>query len=128
MPDGRATWPARESALDGTRDGLRAHCAVPPLCSPMSSPAAMSSDTETPKDAEQPSSDFISNILTPGSSLHPTFLLILNCAFAFLLFVFLVLLVLTRGNFHIFVLIGIEGCLWASVQWYVVRPAHEILG
>lgn len=63
---------------------------------------------------------FLGNILTPGSSLHPTFLLILDGAFALLLCVFLGLLVLTRGNVHIFALIGIEGCLWASIKWWAL--------
>ncbi|KAI0347046.1 hypothetical protein BDW22DRAFT_1425126 [Trametopsis cervina] len=59
------------------------------------------------------------NILTPGSSLHPSLLLILDGAFGLLLCVFLGLLVLTKGSVHIFALIGIEGCLWASVKWVV---------
>ncbi|KAK7696621.1 hypothetical protein QCA50_001279 [Cerrena zonata] len=66
--------------------------------------------------------DFISNILTPGSSMHPTFLLILDIAFASLLFVLLGMLVLTKGSIHVFALIAIEGCLWASVKWFV----HEL--
>ena len=49
--------------------------------------------------------------------MHPTFLLILDVAFGLLLCVFLALLFLTRGHLHIFILIGIEGCLWASVKW-----------
>ena len=60
---------------------------------------------------------FLAEVLSPGSSFHPTFLLILDVAFASLLCVFLALLFLTRGNPHIIVLIGIEGCLWASVKW-----------
>lgn len=70
---------------------------------------------------------FLSNIFTPGSSLNPTFLLMLDGAFALLLCVFLGLLVLTRGNFHIIALIVIEGCLWASVKWYV-HGASPMLG
>ena len=60
---------------------------------------------------------FLAQILEPGSSLHPTFLLILDGAFALLLCVFLGLLFLTGGNIHILALIGIEGGLWASVKW-----------
>ena len=62
-------------------------------------------------------SGFFGQILTPGSSLHPTFLLILDGAFALLLCVFIGLLFLTGGNIHILALIGIEGGLWASVKW-----------
>lgn len=56
-------------------------------------------------------------LLVPGSSLHPTFLLVLDGAFGLLLCVFLGLLFLTGGNGHLFALIGLEGCLWASVKW-----------
>ncbi|KAJ3558656.1 hypothetical protein NM688_g791 [Phlebia brevispora] len=62
---------------------------------------------------------FLSSILAPGSSLHPSFLLVLDIAFSLLLCVFLALLILTRGNVHVLILIGIETCLWASVKWFV---------
>ncbi|KDR83337.1 hypothetical protein GALMADRAFT_109699 [Galerina marginata CBS 339.88] len=62
---------------------------------------------------------FFANILTPGSSLHPTFLLVVDCAFLILLLVFVVLALLTSGNPHIFALMVIELCLWASVKWFV---------
>ncbi|KAI0356698.1 hypothetical protein OH77DRAFT_1423660 [Trametes cingulata] len=65
---------------------------------------------------------FFSNILTPGSSLNPTFLLILDGAFGFLLLVLLSLFILTRGNLHLLFLMIIECCLWASVKWFV----HEL--
>lgn len=61
--------------------------------------------------------DFLSNILTPGSSLHPTLQLMLDGAFAFLLFVLATLAVMTKGNIHLLALIVIELCLWASVKW-----------
>ncbi|OBZ71901.1 V-type ATPase assembly factor PKR1 [Grifola frondosa] len=61
-------------------------------------------------------------ILEPGSSLHPTLLLLLDGAFALLLFVFIGLLFLTRGNVHLIALVVIECCLWASVKWFV----HEL--
>lgn len=60
---------------------------------------------------------FIANILKPGSSLNPTFLLIVDGAFTFLLVVFIALAFLTAGNIHIFALMGIELALWASVKW-----------
>ncbi|PPQ95508.1 hypothetical protein CVT26_008536 [Gymnopilus dilepis] len=62
---------------------------------------------------------FFSNILSPGSSLHPTFLLIVDCAFLLLLLLFITLAFVTSGNPHIFALMGIELCLWASVKWFV---------
>lgn len=62
---------------------------------------------------------FLANILKPGSSLNPTFLFIVDGAFTFLLLVFITLAFLTSGNIHIFVLMGIELALWASVKWCV---------
>ncbi|KAJ6510016.1 hypothetical protein C8R47DRAFT_1096428 [Mycena vitilis] len=66
-----------------------------------------------------PEPDFFSEILTPGSSLNPQFLLVLDLAFAGLLFILSALAVLTSGNLHIFGLIAIELGLWASVKWFV---------
>ncbi|KAL4241593.1 V-type ATPase assembly factor Pkr1 [Abortiporus biennis] len=63
--------------------------------------------------------DVFSNILTPGSSLHPTFQLFLDIAFASLFFVLVGMALLTNGNLHVIALIAIEGCLWASVKWFV---------
>ncbi|KLO18080.1 hypothetical protein SCHPADRAFT_936539 [Schizopora paradoxa] len=74
-------------------------------------------------DTNQHETSFFATLLTPGSSLHPTFLLILDVAFAFLLGIFLALVWLTSGSIHIFVLIGIELCLWASVKWFVKELA-----
>ncbi|KAF8219975.1 hypothetical protein L208DRAFT_1336477 [Tricholoma matsutake] len=62
---------------------------------------------------------FINTILKPGSSLNPTFLAVLDGAFACLFSVLLVLAFLTSGNIHVFVLLGIEFSLWASVKWFV---------
>ncbi|THH20130.1 hypothetical protein EW146_g1146 [Bondarzewia mesenterica] len=73
----------------------------------------MSSSTDPQDDS------FMSNILTPGSSLDPTFLLILDAAFAFLFFVLFSLAVVTSGNIHLLALICIELLLWASVKWFV---------
>lgn len=61
----------------------------------------------------------IDHILTPGSSLSPTFQLILDGAFVALFLIFLALLYLTSGNLHIVGLIAVELALWASVKWYV---------
>ena len=62
---------------------------------------------------------FISNILKPGSSLHPNFLRILDGAFVMLLAVLLAMLWLSSGNLHVVALIAIEVALWASVKWCV---------
>ena len=59
------------------------------------------------------------SILKPGSSLNPTFLTVLDGAFILLFLVFIVLAFLTSGNMHLFVLMGIELALWASVKWCV---------
>lgn len=61
---------------------------------------------------------FFDNILTPGSSLHPTFLFIVDFALAFLAMVFIALAVLTSGNVHFIILLGITLALWASIKWY----------
>ncbi|KAG9099692.1 hypothetical protein FRC06_004944 [Ceratobasidium sp. 370] len=61
-------------------------------------------------------------ILKPGSSRHPVFLLIVDGALALLLSVLLSLLYLTSGNIHIIALILIECCLWASIKWFL----HEL--
>jgi len=62
---------------------------------------------------------FISFILRPGSSLHPTFLLALDAVFALLFMVFLWSAYITKGNPHFFALMGIQLALWASVKWHV---------
>ncbi|KAK7049693.1 hypothetical protein VNI00_005724 [Paramarasmius palmivorus] len=67
--------------------------------------------------------NFFANILTPGSSLHPTFQLILDAAFIALFVILLGLFFVTGGNVHIAGLIGIELCLWASVKWFVYELA-----
>ncbi|KAJ2990129.1 hypothetical protein NUW54_g8568 [Trametes sanguinea] len=87
----------------------------------------MSSPTEQPdapivQEASSNGGGFFSNILTPGSSLNPTFLLILDGAFGLLLVVLLSLFVITHWNIHLLFLMVIEGCLWASVKWFV----HEL--
>ncbi|KAF8528981.1 hypothetical protein BU17DRAFT_60714 [Hysterangium stoloniferum] len=78
----------------------------------------------------------VSHILTPGSSLHPTFLLIVDGVFLCLLLVLALLLFITGGNVHFIVLLGITSCLWASVKWFVhelkqttlVQAEHEKTG
>ena len=80
----------------------------------------MPSSTHGPGQNDEVRTDFIATILQPGSSLNPTFLAILDCAFASLFLVLLVLALLTSGNLHVFILLGIELSLWASVKWCVV--------
>ncbi|KAJ7507544.1 hypothetical protein B0H11DRAFT_1967607 [Mycena galericulata] len=65
------------------------------------------------------SASFFSDILKPGSSLHPQFLFVLDLAFASLLCILVALAFLTSGNLHFFALIAIELGLWASVKWFV---------
>ncbi|KAJ7047578.1 hypothetical protein C8F04DRAFT_936765 [Mycena alexandri] len=76
----------------------------------------------------EPDSDgdsFFADILKPGSSLDPRFILILDIAFVALFFILLSLAVLTAGNLHIFALIVIELGLWASVKWYRPVPPFQ---
>ncbi|KNZ74432.1 hypothetical protein J132_06944 [Termitomyces sp. J132] len=61
----------------------------------------------------------LASIFESRSSLHPTFLTVLDGTFILLFLVFIVLAFLTSGNIHLFVLMGIELALWASVKWYV---------
>ncbi|KAG6378462.1 hypothetical protein JVT61DRAFT_12720 [Boletus reticuloceps] len=62
---------------------------------------------------------FFSFVLKPGSSLHPSFLLAVDCAFALLFLVFAWSAYLTNGNIHFFILMTIEIALWASMKWFV---------
>ncbi|THV03286.1 Pkr1-domain-containing protein [Dendrothele bispora CBS 962.96] len=88
---------------------------------------------DQPIKSESDAMSFFSNILTPGSSLHPTFLLILDACFAALLIILLGLLFATR-SIHFVALTAIELALWASVKWFVYElknttsptPAAEI--
>lgn len=75
------------------------------------------STVQEPMASEEPS--FVSFLLRPGSSLHPTFLLAVDAAFALLFMVFLWSAYLTKGNPHFFVLMGIQLALWASIKWHV---------
>ncbi|PPQ99916.1 hypothetical protein CVT24_009597 [Panaeolus cyanescens] len=70
-------------------------------------------------EADTSSESFFSNILKPGSSLHPTFILIVDATFAALFAVLAGLLFATSGNIHFIALICIELCLWGSVKWFM---------
>jgi hypothetical protein len=86
----------------------------------------MSESDQQPVD-QQPQEDgltsFFSNILEPGSSLNPTFLLIVDFSFAFLLAILITLAFFTNGSVHFFFLIAVELALWASVKWFVMTSS-----
>jgi ER protein Pkr1 len=63
------------------------------------------------------SAPLLSVILQPGSSLHPTFLLILDVVLGSLALLLLALLYLTGGNLHFVGLLGVELSLWATLKW-----------
>ncbi len=65
------------------------------------------------------SESFVSQILTPGSSLHPTFLLILDSHLLPSSCARIPFVPHIGGNVHFIGLIGIELALWASVKWCV---------
>jgi ER protein Pkr1 len=67
----------------------------------------------TPSDQD----DLLSNILTPGSSLNPTFLLVVDGSLALLALTLLSLVVATGGNVHLIALLVVESALWVSIKW-----------
>ena len=66
---------------------------------------------------DSPTLELFSNILAHGSSLNPTFLLIVDGVLGSLLLVLLSLLWVSSGNLHVFALVLIELCLWTSIKW-----------
>jgi hypothetical protein len=75
-----------------------------------------------PADSERDSSqssqnDFLSNILEPGSSLNPHFLLVVDGVLALLALTLLSLVIATGGNVHLIALLFIELALWVSIKW-----------
>ena len=83
-------------------------------------------DTNSDTPTVDASESFFTQILDPGSSFHPTFLLILDGAFASLLLLLLALLYVTSGNVHFLGLIGVELGLWASIKWWVLKSKRTI--
>ncbi|KAI0921964.1 hypothetical protein AcW1_004198 [Taiwanofungus camphoratus] len=80
----------------------------------------MSEHSASPAPGNTPGTlSFLDTVLTPGSSLNPTFLLLVDSAFAALLFVLCALAIVTRGNVHLIALMAIEVALWGSVKWFV---------
>jgi hypothetical protein len=62
-------------------------------------------------------SDFLSNILAPGSSLNPTFLLVVDVVLALLSLTLGSLAIATGGNVHLIALLFITLALWVSIKW-----------
>ena len=76
------------------------------------SPSAAAADTQADSD-----SDFLSNILAPGSSLNPTFLLVVDVVLASLSLTLGSLAIVTGGNVHLIALLFIALALWVSIKW-----------
>ncbi|KAI9454605.1 hypothetical protein F5148DRAFT_985031 [Russula earlei] len=72
---------------------------------------------ESSQQAESSDNDLLSNILAPGSSLNPTFLLVVDGVLALLALTLVSLAVATGGNVHVIALLCIELALWASIKW-----------
>ena len=69
--------------------------------------------------SESPSADsgFLSNILAPGSSLNPSFLLVVDVILALLSLTLGSLAIATHGNLHLIALLFIALALWVSIKW-----------
>jgi len=80
----------------------------------MDEPAERAEDASSPSDG-----DFFSNILAPGSSLNPTFLLVVDVVLALLSLTLGSLVIVTGGNVHLIALFFITLALWASIKWFV---------
>ena len=63
------------------------------------------------------SDDFLSTILTPGSSLNPKFLLVVDGVLASLALILVSLIVASGGSLHPIALLLIELALWVSIKW-----------
>ena len=72
--------------------------------------------SESPLTADS-DSDFLSNILAPGSSLNPTFLLVVDVVLALLSLTLGLLAIVTGGNVHLIALLFITLALWVSIKW-----------
>lgn len=83
----------------------------------MDEPAVRGDSEDTPQRASPSDSDFLSNILEPGSSLNPTFLLVVDGVLALLSLTLGSLVFITRGNVHLIALLFIALALWVSIKW-----------
>jgi len=81
---------------------------------------------ESDQDKDALDNDFLFNILAPGSSLNPTFLLVVDGVLALLALTLLSLVVVTSGNVHVIALLFIELALWASIKWCVKSSCAAI--
>ena len=83
----------------------------------MDEPVQRDSDKDTSQQSSSSENDFLSNILTPGSSLNPSFLLVVDGVLALLALTLLSLVIVTGGNVHLIALLFIELALWVSIKW-----------
>jgi len=83
----------------------------------------MTEPAEPDRDADQRASsdndDFLFNVLAPGSSLNPTFLVVVDGVLALLALTLVSLVIATGGNVHLIALLVIELALWVSIKWFV---------
>ena len=73
--------------------------------------------SESPSAADSDDNDFLSNILAPGSSLNPTFLLIVDVVLGSLSLTLGSFAIVTGGNVHLIALLFIALALWVSIKW-----------
>jgi len=64
-----------------------------------------------------PNDDPLSAILTPGSSLNPTFLLVVDAVLGLLALTLISLIVVSGGSVHPTALLLVELALWVSIKW-----------
>jgi hypothetical protein len=90
----------------------------------MTEPAEPGKDTDTITVQHAPSDqdDFLSNLLAPGSSLNPTFLVVVDGVLALLALTLVSLVIATGGNVHLIALLVIELALWVSIKWWGKIP------
>ncbi|KAI0248700.1 hypothetical protein BJV78DRAFT_1233662 [Lactifluus subvellereus] len=85
----------------------------------MPEPAEPGKDIDTDQRAPSDEDDFLSNIFAPGSSLNPTFLVVVDGVLALLALTLVSLVIATGGNVHLIALLVIELALWVSIKWFI---------
>ena len=117
IPRCRVPSAVPETCLDTPR--LQSQSSYRDCCtvSPMGEPAERDSDKDTSQQTSSSENDFLSNILAPGSSLNPIFLLVVDGVLALLALTLLSLIIATGGNVHLIALLFIELALWVSIKW-----------
>jgi hypothetical protein len=83
----------------------------------MDEPTERGEDTSPSQRASPSDNDFLSNILAPGSSLNPNFLLVVDGVLALLSLTLGSLVIVTGGNVHLIALLFIALALWVSIKW-----------